>query len=311
VNYCEEDVDDIHVSGDEDGEHEEHTPMPKKRKVTNKPLPKRKVFPFLDLPAEIRNQIYGLCLFDPAGVYLASTTKRYRRTVERVSEDTYRVEPYGSPMLTDSSSSISDNDDDEDQEGEKKKEKEKEKEKPSDTIHPLVPALLALNKQIYQESREVLYSNDFYMGDTLAMHSFLVDIGPRAATLLKRVALIHWGEGRGVHKAYNHAAFAALSSATNLEDFIMYEYMSYRTDPKAVATQFYRDAFPWLEAMGSTKGMLEAGVDIINIASGSFYMQRRGRLSRLHKNNRAYEQMDGFREELVKLLSGRMDMIMS
>src|SRR5438552_169639 len=52
-------------------------------KRTSRPRPKRRIFRFLELPAEIRNMIYSHCLTDPRGVYLLPATKNYRRTVER------------------------------------------------------------------------------------------------------------------------------------------------------------------------------------------------------------------------------------
>ncbi|KAF1957778.1 hypothetical protein CC80DRAFT_390131, partial [Byssothecium circinans] len=286
VNYFEDADTDTDVDADDVQmmeEYNEEPPMPKKRKTSKpKPLPKRKVFPFLELPAEIRNHIYSLCFNDPVGVYLCSATKKVRRTVRRVPESNYRAQP---------SQNNSQNDSDSDDQG--------------NEIAPLVPALLAVNKQIYQEGCAMLYANDFYMADTLTMHSFFVDIGARAAQLLKNVALINWGEGRGVNKAYNHAAFMAMSIAPNLETFVMYDTPGWRQDPKAVATQFYRDAFPWLEAVGTAKGKTDAAIDAIQVSSGTFHHVRRRRWWYYQSRQRqfdGYEQIDAFREELGKLL---------
>ncbi|KAF2086261.1 hypothetical protein K490DRAFT_57899 [Saccharata proteae CBS 121410] len=55
----------------------------KKRKTTTSRSSK-KPFPFLRLPAEIRNQIYEYCLSDPNGLHLRSTIRiGHRRTVRR------------------------------------------------------------------------------------------------------------------------------------------------------------------------------------------------------------------------------------
>ncbi|KAF2646248.1 hypothetical protein P280DRAFT_387178 [Massarina eburnea CBS 473.64] len=273
VNYYEEDMDSDDAQKDVYHEELKASKTRKRKTTTPKTL---KVFPFLQLPAEIRNQIYSLCLVDPVGIYLCATTKKVRRTVRRVPESNYLDFANNVP----------------------------------NKIAPLVPALLATNKQIYEEARTMLYDNDFYMGDTLTMHSFLVDIGARAAALLKRVALISWGGGRGVNKAYNHASFTALSTATNLENFIIYRTLGYRSDPKGVATNFYRDAFPWLEAYGTAKGKVDAAVDTVQISGSNLCLTRRHRERWPREmTSGTYDKMDEFREELSKLLSDRMDMI--
>ncbi|PVI01466.1 hypothetical protein DM02DRAFT_613634 [Periconia macrospinosa] len=316
VNYCEEqlseddlELDDVDFDDDDDESTSSH--VIKKQKIqAPRPLPKRKIFPFLDLPAEIRNQIYKLCLTDPLGIYLCPTTYAFRRTVQRVPEAKYRMISSSAPDKSGTTSDDTDEgSDSEDQD------KAKDQYKPSQYFQPLVPALLATNKQIYQEGREMLYGNDFYMGDTMTMHAFLVDIGARAASLLKSVFLIHWGEGRGVNKAYNHAAFTALSSATNLEKFVMHGhngsiYRS-RSAPKHVATQFYRDAFPWLEAVGTAKGKADAAVDLVNFAADSFLDHSRRRWWRTNTRYEGYDQIDSFRQELAKLLNARMNRIRS
>lgn len=51
--------------------------------ISTKPLPKRKIFPFTSLPAELKNQIYALALTDPCVINFGSRTKHYRRTVYR------------------------------------------------------------------------------------------------------------------------------------------------------------------------------------------------------------------------------------
>lgn len=180
----------------------------------------------------------------------------------------------------------------------------------------MVPALLAVCRQINAEAREVLYGHEFYVKDTLALHSFLVDIGPRAAGYLKNITLGEWGFGRGVHKAYNHACFTALSSATNLEHFTFHGILSWSQAPKAGATIFYRDAFPWLEAVGVAKGKVDAAVDVIDIMvpdSGSIhsYYWGGGRRwgTRARPFFKQYEQMEEFRKQLGKLLNARMERI--
>ena len=156
--------------------------------MSSKPLPKKKIFPFLELPGELRNKIYNYCLHDPAGVYLFAATQKYRRTVSRGAGLDY----YGESPITHST-------DDENDEQEEEK-----AELPSDVMRPFVPALLAVCKKINEEARGILYDHVFHVRDSMTLHSFLVDLGPRGATYLKNVELGEWGYGRGVNKAYNH-----------------------------------------------------------------------------------------------------------
>jgi hypothetical protein len=183
------------------------------------------------------------------------------------------------------------------EEREKAEEDKKTKRGPSEEKAPLVPALLAVCKQMNLEGRNLLYGNHFYLENPLALHSFLVDIGPRAASLLKNVTLMGWSDGRG-HRSYNHTCFTALMPATNLESFNTHGYMRCGgTGAKRIAIQIYRDAFPWLEAVGREKGRTDAAVDVFNI--------------KCIPPNGDFHQQDDFRVELRKLLNARIDQIRS
>lgn len=77
---------------------------------------------------------------------------------------------------------------------------------------------------------------------------------------------------------------------------------------------FYRDAFPWLEAVGAIKGKADAAADLVRVqvpehGTGNYYWHRRHRWgTSMYK---PYGQMDEFRKELSKLLNARMDRIRS
>ena len=89
--------------------------------------------------------------------------------------------------------------------------------------------------------------------------------------------------------------------------------LSWSSDPKPRATRFYRDAFPWLEAIGAAKGKADAAVDLVDVRvqdPSSDYYYRRGR-ARTARKFSSYEDIDLFREELAKLLNARMDRIRS
>ena len=288
------------------------------------------------------------CLHDPAGIFLNASTKKCRRTVHRETERRFR-DLYELPAPTNGSEDGDDQDSDgfvadddeagidqddadeatseapgsEDDEGKDKV------EPPCGVKQTLTPALLAVCKQINTEARDILYDHKFHLKNTVALHSFLVDLGPRGAVHLKNIELSEWEWGRGL-KSYNHvsepksnrtqtqkltlmqACFTALTYATNLEKFAYRSIRSRNDDPKSAALIFYRDAFPWLEAVGVAKGKADAAVHLVNILirdHGS-YMSRWDNPNWVPKYD-PYKELAQFRTELAKLLNARMDYIRS
>jgi hypothetical protein len=213
------------------------------------------------------------------GISLCTTTKHYRRTVERYLN------------LTDW----------------KREKREREESPISDggagavvqiepTIRRLVPSLLAVNKQIFQEARVILYENEFKLADPLALHSFIVDIGPQVAKLLTHVTLCSRIYGRSMQKGYNHSAFAMLASATNIKKLRIEALRNWRDEPHWAARQLYRDGFPWLEAVGAAKGKLDAALDLLEFCSPDDNCR-----------DRDYEEETGpFKRELGNLLHAHM-----
>jgi len=194
--------------------------------------------------------IYGFALTDSSGIQLVATFKHKRRTVERISaeaqdgiKDTYRY--YTASRIND--------------------ELRAKYEDPT----ALVPSLLAVNKQINQEGRDILYANEFVFADSFALYSFMINLGPSAAKYLKSLRLMGWGFGRAM-KGYNHSCFAVLVWATNLEKFTLDKTPGYSRNPKGAAEQLYRDAFPWMEAIGAAKGKVDAALDVLEVPDEAF-----------------------------------------
>ncbi|CAO2655170.1 Nn.00g102340.m01.CDS01 [Neocucurbitaria sp. VM-36] len=245
VTYC---LSELDVS---DSDSDFDTPQTKKQraKTTSRPLPKRQIFPFMKLPAEIRNMVYAYALIDPSGINLVATFKHKRRTVERVSEETQSNVAsrfyYQPGRLND------------------------EVRAKCEVPISLAPSLLAVSKQVHYEAREVLYSNEFIFADTFALYNLLINLGPSGAKQLKTLRLLGWGYGRAM-KAYNHACFAVLAWATNITAFHIDCTTGWRQSPKSSAEQIYRDAFPWLEAVGRETGTVDAAIDIIKVNVETF-----------------------------------------
>jgi hypothetical protein len=263
-----------------------------KRKVpAPKPLKKSKIFPFLQLSAEIRNIIYKYALADASGINLQGAFKHRRRTVERISAEAQsQAQRRGGGYHYRSSQRTNDG-------------------KPDGIEEPVVllPSLLAVCKQIYHESSGILYGNEFIFTDTFALYNFLLNLGPSGSKQLKHVRLLGWGYGRGM-KGYNHSCFATLVWATSLETLLIEDTASYSHDPKANATQLYRDAFPWLEAVGMTKGKADAAIDVLQFPPDRYHttthaLQHRGVVT-------GKEKEKDFLEQLSKLLYAHQKRLM-
>jgi hypothetical protein len=199
----------------------------------------------MQLPAEIRNMIYIYTLGDPSGINLVATFKHRRRTVERVSAEL--MSDIAGTYHWRRKNQINDN----------------LRDKHQEPV-PLVPSLLAVSKQIYQEGRDILYNNEFVFADTSVLYHFMLNISPAGAKQLKHLRIMQWNHGRGM-KPYNNACFAVLGQATNLQTLHLDELDGYARKPQAAAAQMYRDAFPWFEAIGAAKGKVDAGVDLLQI----------------------------------------------
>ncbi|KAJ4990122.1 hypothetical protein SVAN01_04403 [Stagonosporopsis vannaccii] len=243
VNYRMEELDVDET--DEESEVEAVKPKKQRKTVISRPLPKRKIFPFLELPAEIRNMIYSYALTEPSGIHFVAVQRHRRRCVERVSTKTFSQvadsrSPYQARNINDDS---------------------------DERAASLVPSLLAVNKQIHQESCDILYSNELVFADSIALYAFMINLGPASAARIKKIRIKGWGYGR-TSKAYNNACFAVLIWATNLEKLYIDSSVGWWSAPKGAAQQLYRDAFPWLEAVGHGRGKFDAALDVLEIAEG-------------------------------------------
>lgn len=187
--------------------------------------------------------IYSYALIDPSGIHLVGTFKHRRRTVERISGELHDDLAHGMSWSAARINNCA-------------------REKFAAPV-TLVPALLAVNKQIYQEARDILYNNEFVFGDSFALYNFMLNISPSGAKQLKYLRIKEWAHGRGM-KGYNHSCFAVLVQATNIKSFRFDRLSGWSRDVNGSASQLYRDAFPWLEAVGVAKGKADAAVDVLN-----------------------------------------------
>lgn len=225
--------------------------------------------------------IYSYALTDSSGINFVAIQRNKRRCVERVSRGTLGTvfrsrSPYQSSNINDG----------------------------NDLPASLVPSLLAVNKQIHWESCDILYSNELVFADTIALYSFMINLGPASAKHLKKMRLMSWNYGR-TSKTYNNACFATMMYATNLEKFYIDARIGWYKSPKHAAQQLYRDAFPWLEAIGCAKGKYDAAIDVLDVHKdvlGGFY----------HKGSQANQDaLEAFNAELSKNLGLQQKRIMT
>lgn len=236
--------------------------------------------------------IYSYTLTEPLGINFVAVQRNRRRCVERVSTKTFDElvnggygynyggrSPYQPQGINNNA---------------------------EEQAASLTPSLLAVNKQIHQEGCDFLYSNELVFADSLALYAFMINLGPGSASRLKNMRIKGWGDGRTT-KAYNNACFATLVWATGLEKLYIDVRNGWYGEPKHAARQLYRDAFPWLEAVGRSRGKFDAALDIIEVTPGNIYGWRRG-------GNQGWtdaQKLQIFSDELRKNLEAQQKRVMA
>ena len=124
--------------------------------------------------------------------------------------------------------------------------------------------MLLLDHETSTEAQPFLYGeNKFIVDNTTTLHGFCAKIGVKNCNTMTKLELQGWGCS-GLSKAMNHAAFTLMANATNLVR------LDLRCDigsqfPQSAASRFFRDAWPWLEAVGLAKGKKDAAVKTISV----------------------------------------------
>lgn len=229
------------------------------RKKNEKPP---KPFPFMALPAELRDYIYGMALTDDE-ITLVSKTKGQRRIVTRgrVYDDADTSEDYWNYRYIRRRQSSR-------RRLARTQLSQRSESESESKPNQLVPALLAVNKQIHSEAASILYKQEIVLEDTTALLNFLAGIGETNRKLVSDLTLRGFGSGRGSHKANNFASLTLLAACVNLKSLyfeckICWHSYSRAGSASWLAKQIYRDAHHFLEAYGSANGRKDAAVDIL------------------------------------------------
>ncbi|KAE9962558.1 hypothetical protein BLS_000178 [Venturia inaequalis] len=259
VKYYDTDDEDF---VDEDDNVYAIEPPSKKQKLENseaaaaaQPPAKKNIFPFMSLPPEIRNNIYKMALFDPAGHHLVKHRAAWRRGAVRVSPKNFkelnvnwwaRRRRHRRWWQTDSEIQVSDD------------------EVPS--YVRLSSRILRICRAMYDEAIGILYSQPITLTDTYALHDFMVQIGPKHRALLRDVEVCEWGSG-GAHGAMNFPAMATMADAVNLERIKL---NVNKWGSSELALRVWRECYPFLEAFGRANGRKDAVVDILELYDSQF-----------------------------------------
>lgn len=281
VRYFESDIDDFDIESET-----EHVPIKKvcsssnyispplahlfqKAKVNSRSLPKKKIFPFMKLPAELRNKIYEECLTDGDAIFVTSKQRSFRRAAVRTTQKEctaiygYRRRRYRWNHLMQID--------------------EPAPEEPQ-TFKPLIPNILAVSKTIYDEAVRILYRQPIIIADTRALLDFTTMMSPRTAGMLRDITILTWCGSRA-QKCVNYPAMALLAAVgvVNLErldldcrlgNFWYWAYPRNGRDVKAagirLARKVYRDCYPWLYAVGAAKGDIDGAFKVLRICDDNF-----------------------------------------
>ncbi|KAL8901053.1 MAG: hypothetical protein Q9207_005389 [Kuettlingeria erythrocarpa] len=237
---------DIEAAGvDQEASDTALAPLNKKAKITTPPasiklLPKKKIFPFMTLPAELKNKIYADALTSGHEVPLIYKLKQYHHSAELGDTDSFqkfmRKRCYHYYASFDQVEVV----------------------KPS-----FGPNFLLLNRQLHAETQPILYgANNFAFEDTKALHAFCATIGPKNCASLRRLVIRSLGFS-DASRAMIHPAFTLLASAVNLTRLEMACPLVYRNSGKRTAREFYRYSYHWLEAVGRSRGSVDAAVELV------------------------------------------------
>ncbi|KAF4536383.1 Short-chain dehydrogenase reductase sdr protein [Lasiodiplodia theobromae] len=212
---------------------------------------RRRTCGWADLPGELRNQIYELCL-------VPSTSPIGVRSVER--------------------------------KGMKNRLKwmEMRRQSPTDSRWPelrkLRPTLnlLRINKATYAEGSTYLYSNEFYFFTSKDLSIFLKHMSAAQKLVLRNISLeipsledaISMGCGLGIHEQSNFilSGLQRLEGAINLKtlqlilvDSLWSVRLASEWSLEWLAAEVYKKAHRWLQAISAQKGSSEKAVDLINV----------------------------------------------
>lgn len=261
ITYADaEDSDDSAFYGSDD--NDEDVAALKQRAKADRPLPKRKIFPFLSLPRELRDMIYEHAVGTPAIIVERPPASQDESPTSGDENSTQPSPP--PPPPTAYVSKVIQIAADEFRYRRRAVRRQRYQEA------PIVTALLGVCRQIHAEAAPVLYSaTRFEFYDPAALHTFVAGLSRPTRALLRDVKLKEWFYRRSYCRAYNHAAFAVMAEGCTGVRSFRFCTGTWEKQPKWEARRIYRYAYPWLDSLVAAKeggvaevlGVLAAGVE--------------------------------------------------
>jgi hypothetical protein len=199
----------------DDEEFDPNPKPPKLARTTPKRQPKKSsVFPFFNLPRELRDQIYEFTLVGSSGIVLKASKSIHRRVPQRIR---YHYSPYS-------------------------------------RVQPegLAPNLLRTCRAVYEEALPILYGQPISFLDTRALYNFLSVAGPTNIALLKHLLIEELPYSKTC-KAIARPAFALLGPASRLRKLTMDFYYAwipesdFNKECAEVAKRLFSICFEFLE----------------------------------------------------------------
>lgn len=270
-------------------------------------LPKKtKPFRFMDLTAELRNEIYEVALTEPDGLTLVTKRAGHRRSIQRgpisVSEDKnyYGKVRRRPPHLIHRQEGV--------------------RSEQYTNVRSLVPNLLAASKQIRDEGSSYLYKQEFILADTKALHLFVATIGSHNRQLLARLTIRGWTEGTHTQitasnvtlanevqlsGGHNFGAFTMLQFCPNLQCLFFDCTLSRYRLPRDLARQIYCDSHLFLDAICVAQARPDAALEILRFGDWHFNKKRSPFDFQVADGDPEFDQSqrDEFDRELRKLLT--------
>ncbi|KAK3112228.1 hypothetical protein LTR53_011723 [Teratosphaeriaceae sp. CCFEE 6253] len=124
--------------------------------------------------------------------------------------------------------------------------------------------LLAVNKEINEETVKVFYAHTLKLESTTTLLDFLSQI---PTSVRARLTSLHV---KSYIKASSRNAMYTLAGAKNLTRLHISSGVFADGDPGKAAKQFYADAYKFLESIGAAKGDKTAGVDVLQFGKQAF-----------------------------------------
>ena len=125
-------------------------------------------------------------------------------------------------------------------------------------------ALLATNKEIYEEAAPIFYHHTINLESTSTLNDFLAQV-PTAV----RPRFTHFCIKAYV-KTTSRNAMNLLAESPNIKRLHIESSVSSEKDAGKAAKMFYADSYKFLEAVGAAKNDKKAGVDVLSFGKQAF-----------------------------------------